>query len=80
MLSNTLTVEDEEAVQNELQALRDEVVRYARPQSFAIVKLRILQLVPEEQKVPDRITKLPSVPAAQPAGRSCSLLHKCIAH
>ena len=28
MLSNTLSVEDEEAVQSELQALRDEVVRH----------------------------------------------------
>lgn len=77
MLSNALSAEDEEAVQGELQALRNEVVRHLRYSylPYPAFKLCILQLAPgQEQKVLDRVAELPSVPAARPAGRPCPLL------
>lgn len=77
MLSNTLSAEDEEAVQSELQALRSEVVRHLHriPLLQSVFTVPALQLAPEEQKVPDRVTKLPSVPAAVPAGKLYWFLH-----
>lgn len=76
MLSNTLSVEDEEAVQRELHSLGNEVVRYlhSSPLPHPPFISRVLQLAPEEeQKIPDRVAELPSVPGTRPAGKSYAL-------
>ena len=64
MLSNTLTLDEEDAVQEELRQLQEDAVRgFSLSCSSHLIVFLLLQL---REAKPDRPINLPSVPSAEP--------------
>lgn len=78
MLSNTLTVEDEESVQDELKALQREAVRF-----FLLLVLSTFMLTMGSTQLgeqePERPIELPSVPQTEPVTAISQGMHPILA-